>query len=1081
MKRITEVGRTDLPTNVDHAYKLLAEILLTLFPIDNQWSVDFSQIFELHEVQLGDELMGCTQHPTQELQPLPDDEGQSPPKGLSRGLSIVCQGRVRLTSFDVTQQREVPAAVLDVGETWGTDEQFYDDPLPYRAIAASSGLVAEASIEKLAPWLTQLPQLQDYLRDNALARQQLLFLKVSTELRWQSSHIIKRLLPYLTELQIPAGSLLAQVAPTSAGRFWLRKGQIHSQENQENPSTPPPTIGGYWGYPHPVPVDWSAATELRVYQLGVNHWEAAQLIVPVLSVEPTSEEQPEQDKQQPNKHQANRSSPAPSARTAMPSVRQNQIKPSHQAAARPTPSSKTPPTLPAQPNPATIEFAKPRERNRRRGFGRTPFIAQQSSSDCGAACLAMIAQYWGKRFSVNMLRNLAGVGRSGASLKNLALAAEHLGFQARPVRSSFNRMAEQTTPWIAHWQGEHYVVVYRVKRNRVILSDPALGRRSLSIPEFQAGWTNYALLLNPTELLQAMPASKPSLGRFLGAFVPYQSMLWSIVLASVLLQIFGLVTPLFTQIILDQVVVHKSLPTLQIFILGLLLFGTWKIGLVCIRQYLLDFFSNQVDLTLISGFISHALNLPLQFFATRHVGDIVTRVQENHKIQLFLTRQAITAWLDAVMAIVYVGLMLHYNWQLALLVLALMPPIILLAVIASPFLRRMSRQIFHESAKQNSTLVEMLTGISTVKATASERELRWQWEDDLTNQFNAQFRGQKLANGLQGASTFINMVGSTALLWYGATLVIQDQLSIGQFVAFNMMIGNVIGPVLALVALWDEFQEVLVSIERLDDVFSAQPEESPDKPLLTLPRIRGEVCFENVTFRYNPDDDRNILQNISFTAPAGSTIALVGRSGSGKSTLANLLQGLYQPTTGRITIDGNDLRHVSPQSLRHQLGIVPQECFLFSGTILDNIMLYRPQYSLDEVLGVAKLAEAHAFIQNLPLGYHTKVGERGTMLSGGQRQRIAIARALLSNPRILILDEATSSLDTESERRFQKNLQHISRDRTTFIIAHRLSTVRNADCILVLDRGVVVEQGTHQQLIAKGGLYAQLAQQQLDL
>jgi ATP-binding cassette subfamily B protein len=347
--------------------------------------------------------------------------------------------------------------------------------------------------------------------------------------------------------------------------------------------------------------------------------------------------------------------------------------------------------------------------------------------------------------------------------------------------------------------------------------------------------------------------------------------------------------------------------------------------------------------------------------------------------------------------------------------------------------------------------------------------------------FNAQFKGQKLANNLQGASSTINLIGSTLLLWYGATLVIQDQLSIGQFVAFNMMIGNVITPVLSLVGLWDEFQEVLVSVERLDDIFSAEPEESVEKPLIALPRIQGEVCFENVTFRYQADDSRNILQNISFTAQAGDTIALVGRSGSGKTTLANLLQGLYQPTTGHIAIDQTDLHHVSPLSLRQQLGIVPQECFLFSGTILDNITLYRPQYSLEDVLQVAKLAEAHAFIQTLPLGYQTKVGERGTLLSGGQRQRIAIARALLSNPRILILDEATSSLDTESERRFQKNLQQISRDRTTFIIAHRLSTVRNADCIIVLDRGVIAEQGTHEQLIAKSGLYAQLARQQLDL
>jgi ATP-binding cassette subfamily B protein len=373
----------------------------------------------------------------------------------------------------------------------------------------------------------------------------------------------------------------------------------------------------------------------------------------------------------------------------------------------------------------------------------------------------------------------------------------------------------------------------------------------------------------------------------------------------------------------------------------------------------------------------------------------------------------------------------------------------------------------------------MLTGVATVKAAAAERELRWRWEDRFTSALNAKFRGQKLANGLQSTGGLINTLGTTALLWYGAMLVIQDQLSIGQFVAFNMMISSVISPVLSVVNLWDELQEVLISVERLNDVFGESPEETPGQPMLILPRLQGEVIFENVTFRYNLDQERNTLQNISFKATLGQTIAIVGRSGSGKSTLVSLLQGLYYPTSGRILVDGHDVRHISPQSLRSQLGVVPQECFLFSGTILENITLYRSNFTLEQVTEVAKLAEAHAFIQDLPLGYNTQVGERGTMLSGGQRQRIAIARALLGEPRILVLDEATSSLDTESERRFQQNLNRICRDRTTFIIAHRLSTVRNADCILVLDRGHLVEYGNHSQLMAKKDVYYHLAQQQL--
>jgi ABC-type bacteriocin/lantibiotic exporter with double-glycine peptidase domain len=374
----------------------------------------------------------------------------------------------------------------------------------------------------------------------------------------------------------------------------------------------------------------------------------------------------------------------------------------------------------------------------------------------------------------------------------------------------------------------------------------------------------------------------------------------------------------------------------------------------------------------------------------------------------------------------------------------------------------------------------MMSGIATVKAAATEQEIRWRWEDKLVSLLNVQFRGQKLAIGLQAIGGLINALGSAALLWFGASLVIQNQLSIGQLVAFNMLVGSVLGPVLAVIGVWGEFQEVLIAVERLNDVFAQSPEE-PTGQAVVLPPLAGQVQFDDVTFAYDGSSDHNTLQNLSFTVEPGQQIAIVGRSGSGKSTLVNLLQGMYQATQGRILVDGHDIRHVSPQSLRAQLGVVPQECFLFSGTIEENIQLYRPNFILEDIIEVAKLAEAHPFIQDLPLGYSTKVGERGTNLSGGQRQRIAIARALLGNPAMLILDEATSALDTESERRFQQNLERIGRNRTLFIIAHRLSTVQHADRILVLDRGVLVEQGNHQELMKIQGIYYHLAQQQLAL
>ena len=1030
---------------------------LGLYQYDTSLSSSFSQDIEILEFQLGDALATFNDivHVT---------ENTVHAEQSASGLYIILQGRVRLLGLDV-EGREVSTLVLEAPGILGTETFFTDIPALSRAIAASGGEAAWMPPSKLQPWLEKLPQLREQLQSTALSRAKQIFFKTSTDLRRLPVVSLQQLLPYVLEQRIPAGEALAQSA--DSGRFWLRSGAIRKGEIVNADTT-----GETWGYPNPTPADWIAQSDLLVYKLPVEHWEALESAGISFDAQTSA-------------------SGASASKNGHPSPTKNQThltRPIRAKAASPVQAKDTPSSQPSPSDsqPETITFPQP---TGRRFWQRYPFLQQQSSSDCGATCLSMIGRYWGKPLGINYLRNLTGAGRSGASLKSLASAAETLGFQARPVRASLSRLAEQKNPWIAHWQGDHYIVVYQVKEKgkgsqsggRVLVADPAMGKRLLTRSEFLIGWTGYALLLEPTPRLRDAPTEKQSLGSFLSVIWPYRFLIGQIILASLLIQLFGLITPLFTQVILDRVVVSKSLVTLNVFAIGLLLFGVWRIGMTAIRQYLLDYFANRLDLTLMSGFISHTLMLPLKFFELRSVGDIITRVQENQKLQTFLTRKAVTAWLDALLVFVYIGLMLYYNWQLTLLVLALIPPLTILTFVASPFLRGVSRKIFNEEAGQNSSLVEMMSGIATVKVAAAERELRWRWEDRLTSTLNARFRGQKLANGLQSTGGLINTLGSTALLWYGATLVIQDQLTIGQFVAFNMLIGNVINPILALVDLWDELQEVMVSVERLNDVFGATPEESPEKPLMIMPRIRGDVKLENLTFRYGQEEERNTLQNISFEVSTGQTIAIVGRSGSGKTTLMSLLQALYHPTKGRILIDGHDIRHVSPPSLRSQLGVVPQECYLFSGTILENITLYSDSFNMEQVVEVAKLAEAHHFIQDLPLGYNTKVGERGMNLSGGQRQRIAIARALLGDPRILILDEATSSLDTESERRFQQNLTRISSDRTTFIIAHRLSTVRNADCILVLDRGILAEQGNHDELMAKGGIYYHLAQQQLEL
>ena len=711
---------------------------------------------------------------------------------------------------------------------------------------------------------------------------------------------------------------------------------------------------------------------------------------------------------------------------------------------------------------------------------RYPFFEQQSTSDCGAACLVMVSRYWGRRLSVNRLRDLANVSRSGASLKALTTAAETVGFTTRPVKASLDKLAQQTLPAIAHWEGKHYIVVYEIGKKRVIVGDPAIGQRTLTTAEFKAGWTGYALLLQPTALLKETQEANTTFWQFFDLVKPHSRVLLEVFFASVLIQLFGLITPLFTQLLLDRVIVQGSTLTLNAVGLGLVIFGLFRDVINGLRQYLLDHTANRIGVSLLVGFIKHTFGLPLAFFESRYVGDIVSRVQENQKIQRFLTGEALSIILDLLTVFVYVGLMFWYNASMALFSLAIIPPFVLLAFVATPFLRRISREVFSATANENSYLIQSLSGIRSIRSMAIEQTVRWHWEELLNNVVRKTFGGQIISNQLQVFSSALETLVTTGLLWFGAWLVIQNQLTIGQLVAFNMLLGNIIRPFQRLIVLWNQLQEVIISTERINDVLEAEPEEDLQyQPRQVLSRLDGNIRFENVTFRYHPESEINVLENLNFEIKPEQTVAVVGRSGSGKTTLSKLILGLYPPTDGKVLIDAHDVTSISLRSLRSQIGVVDQDTFLFGGTIRENISIAHPEASLVEITEAAHLAGANEFIKQLPMGYETQIGEGGGMLSGGQRQRLAIARALLGNPRLLLLDEATSHLDSESERIIQNNLKTILKGRTSLIIAHRLSTVRHADLILVLDRGLLVESGTHDQLITKRGHYFYLNQQQL--
>jgi ATP-binding cassette, subfamily B, bacterial HlyB/CyaB len=962
------------------------------------------------------------------------------------GLYIILAGKVRM--LDSSNNL---VASLETGQSFGALSLFSQDKFQPYAIKASINLkLCYLSSELLQPLLRKTPAIAAHLHQQAILQDLLLLCRCKPLLEAAPLEGLIKVLALLKPLTLAVGKLPKSILKSQ--RFGLlRSGTLQHESGLT-------LMSGSFLIPSQFEQKnaWQATQPAEFYGLSIEDWPMALFYLPQL-----------QDVLE--------TDIASSDRDLDSSV----IQESRRLSSSKSPSAIQPPSSRSYrdyfPAPG-VTVSHWLQRATRRYF----FFAQQSASDCGAACLAMVSHYWGKRFSINRLRDMANVDRNGASLRGLAAAAEAIGFSTRPVKASLDQFAKQQLPAIAHWEGRHYVVVYEVSRNRVVLADPAIGQRTLSPKEFKEGWTGNALLLRPTALFQETQESSQPFWQFLDLVKPHWIVLLEVFLTSVLIQLFGLVTPLLTQLLLDRVVMQGSTLTLTAVGLGLLIFGLFRVAMTSLRQYLLDHTANKIDMALIVGFIRHTLRLPLGFFESRYVGDIVSRVQENRKIQRFLTGEALSILLDLLTVFVYVGLMFWYSWRLTLLVLVVIPPFFLVALLATPFLQRISREIFNALVTEGSYLIESLTGIRTVKSMGIEQSVRWHWEELLNQEIKKTFSGQIISNQLQFFSNTLQAIATTALLWYGAWLVIQNQLTIGQLVAFNMLLGNVIQPFQRLTVLWNQFQEVVIAMERINDVLAAKPEEDlMYQSRQSLPQLKGHVRFEQVTFSYHPESDINVLENLSFEIEPGQTVALVGRSGSGKTTISKLVLGLYPPTDGRVLIDGQDVTGLSLRSLRQAIGVVDQSTFLFGSTIRDNIGIGHVSATLEEVMEAAQYAGADEFIKRLPLGYETQIGEGGGMLSGGQRQRLAIARALMGNPHLLILDEATSNLDAESERIIQTNLNTILKGRTTLIIAHRLSTVRNADLILVLDKGILVESGTHDALMAKRGQYFYLNQQQL--
>lgn len=697
-----------------------------------------------------------------------------------------------------------------------------------------------------------------------------------------------------------------------------------------------------------------------------------------------------------------------------------------------------------------------------------PYVFSLNSA---AACLTMVTQHLQTPMPLKQVQRQV----QGQTAQNLAAGAETIGLQLHHIlQVSWVGLDRLTFPALLHWQQEHWVVVYEVNGDRMVLADP-LNRhqRCESVPreQVEAVWDGQLWLVQPVPKAESF-----NLRWFIPAVWQYRKLLGEVLLASLVLQVLGLATPMLTQVIIDKVIVHESLSTLHVVAIALLGVGIFEAILGVIRLFLFTHTARRLDLNLSSQLFRHLLELPLAYFEARRVGDTVARAQELENIRQFLTGTALTVVIDAVFIFVYLGLMLFYSPKLTLVSLAVIPALVGLMLFTTPILRTWLNESFNRHADSQSFLVETVSGIHAIKAHSAQLATRERWEGLFARYVRTSFRASTLSNVDGHVGEFLTNLSELMILWFGAMLVIEHHLTIGMLVAFQMLSAKAIAPLLHLAQLWQSFQQVLLSVDRIGDILNEAPEAATDTGLV-LPPIKGQVSFDQLFFRYQPDLE-DVLKGISVDLKPGMFVGIVGRSGSGKSTLSKLIQRLYQPRSGRILLDGFDIKGANLGSLRQQIGVVLQDDFLFNGTVFDNITFNNSDISPEQVVEAAKMAAAHDFISELPQGYETSIGERGTGLSGGQRQRLALARVFLSKAPLLILDEATSALDSETERQILQNLQRVRNGRTVLMITHRFAPLKYADRVLVLEKGVLIEQGSHQELLQQQGIYWALHQQQ---
>ena len=701
---------------------------------------------------------------------------------------------------------------------------------------------------------------------------------------------------------------------------------------------------------------------------------------------------------------------------------------------------------------------------------------EMDKQDTGLNCLLTIAAYYGIPADMENIRHNYNLQGHIAGESDLLRIAKGLKLKAKCVNLNCEQIGKVTLPAIIQLQDGTFSILLRVNEKKYLIAlCNENSPRVLDEDAFEDVYSGECILCIPRKFQDR--ELEFGIKWFIPTILKYKTPLLEVLLAAFVTQILGIFSPMITQSVIDKVLTHNSLTTLDVLAVGLVLITVFETALSIARNYVFAHTTSKIDVILSCRLFKHLFSLPLRYFETRRVGDTIARVRELENIRRFLTGVPLNTLLDALFIIVYIIIMYFYSVRLTNITLLSLPILAAITAIITPILKARLDDKFKAGADQQSYLVETVNGVQTIKSFAVEPSIEQKWEGLLADYTTANFRTTMLGNTAGALAQFVQKCFDIAILYFGAKLVIAGEMTVGQMVAFRMLSGRVSQPVMRLVQMWQDFQQTSLSIKRLGDIFHAKPEPALQKSQTRLPDIIGNIIFDKVSFRYRPDGSQ-VIKNMSFRIPANRVIGVVGRSGSGKSTISKLIQRLYVPETGKIIIDGIDLAMADPVWLRRQIGVVLQESFLFNASIRDNIALQNPAASMEEIVYAARIAGAHDFIVELSEGYDTMVGEHGTGLSGGQKQRIAIARALLTNPKILIFDEATSALDYESESIIQNNLKQICKNRTVIIIAHRLSTLKDADAIMVVEKGSIAEYGTIQNLIDKKGIYYHLLLQQ---